>query len=418
MQSQLNEPENEVWPQIAPLLDKAIAGLGEKDRHAIVLRFFQDKSLNEVGAVMGASEEAAKKRVARALEKLRAYFSRFGVNSTAETIAGAISANSIIVAPATLAKTATAVALAKGTTASASTMALTKGALNVMAWAHVQTAAVIGTVVLLAAGTTALIAQNEHQARATINVPHSSLTFAGYGSPEATMQTTLWAIGQLNGKALLDGVSADCQEDFHEYLAQNKPGMSVDAFLLQKWTPPKGGFSDMRLEKREALSTNQVLVQYYIRAGSESTSGWLKFKKFGDDWKIDDFDPKGSNGRTGLDHSNAQYGGIAIALDLDPGSGYARIAQVLPSLALPQTNLVSGLIVLQTNLVTGLILQKVNGTSTAGKGLGECIFLTRGRVGTDVVLELYDPERKQTNIVELTRTHFTRADFIALERLK
>jgi hypothetical protein len=349
----------------------------------------------------------AKKRVTRALEKLRAYFSRRGVNSTAETIAGAISANSIMVAPAMLAKTATTVALAKGATASASTLTLTRGMLKVIAWTHAQTAAVVGAVVLLAAGTTALVVQQEHQAKLAMGSPKSSWAFAGYGSPEATLQTTLWAIGLLNGKVVLDGLSTDCQEDFREYLAQNNPGMSVDAFLLQKWTPPKGGFSDMRLEKEDVLSANQVLVQYSIRAGSDSKSGWLKFKKFGDDWKIDDFDPKGPNGRTGLDHANAQYGGIAIVLDLDPGSGQPRIAQVLPSLALSQTN-----------LAPGLLLQKVNGISTAGKGLGECIFLTRGRVGTDVVLELYDPERKQTNIVELTRTHFTRADVTALGRVK
>ena len=44
MQSLLNEPEPNVWPEIAPLLDAAMAGLGEKDRNAVVLRFFENKS--------------------------------------------------------------------------------------------------------------------------------------------------------------------------------------------------------------------------------------------------------------------------------------------------------------------------------------------------------------------------------------
>ena len=48
MQSLLNEPEPNVWPQIAPLLDAAMARLGEKDRNAVVLRFFENKSLGEV----------------------------------------------------------------------------------------------------------------------------------------------------------------------------------------------------------------------------------------------------------------------------------------------------------------------------------------------------------------------------------
>src|ERR1017187_5387428 len=58
MQSILNEPETEVWPKIAPLLDSAVAGLREKDRQAIVLRFYEGRNLREVGLVLGASEDS------------------------------------------------------------------------------------------------------------------------------------------------------------------------------------------------------------------------------------------------------------------------------------------------------------------------------------------------------------------------
>jgi len=87
MQSLLNEPEPDVWPQIAPLLDAAMTGLGEKDRNAIVLRFFENKSLGEVGSALGASEDAAKMRVNRALEKLRKFFSKRGIVLSAPLIA-------------------------------------------------------------------------------------------------------------------------------------------------------------------------------------------------------------------------------------------------------------------------------------------------------------------------------------------
>jgi len=156
MQSMSDQPENEMWVQIAPLLDQAIASLNEKDRHAVVLRFFQDKSLNEVGAALGASEEAAKKRVNRALEKLRKFFSKRGVDSTTEIIAGAISANSVQAAPAVLAKTVTAVAI-KGAAASASTLTLIKGALKIMAWTKAKTAVVVGVAAILAAGTITIV---------------------------------------------------------------------------------------------------------------------------------------------------------------------------------------------------------------------------------------------------------------------
>ncbi len=89
MQSTLEEPsENLAWKQIAPLLDDALGKLGEHDRNAIVLRFFENKNLREVGLALGASEDAAKMRVNRALEKLRKIFGKRGVKFSATAIAG------------------------------------------------------------------------------------------------------------------------------------------------------------------------------------------------------------------------------------------------------------------------------------------------------------------------------------------
>src|SRR5215469_9382846 len=127
MQSYPNEPE--IWPQIVPLLEDAMGRLNEKDRNAVLLRFFEGKSFHEIGTACGGTENAAKKRVAYALEKLRVFFAKRGVQSTTAAIAGAISANSRQVAPAGLAKTISAAAVAKGATASATTLTLAKGAL-------------------------------------------------------------------------------------------------------------------------------------------------------------------------------------------------------------------------------------------------------------------------------------------------
>jgi RNA polymerase sigma factor (sigma-70 family) len=152
MQSILNESETEVWPKIAPLLDDAVAGLREKDRRAIVLRFYEGRNLREVGMALGASESAAEKRVSRALEKLRRFFTKRGVSSTTAIIAGAISANSVQSAPVALAKSVTAVAIAKGAAASVSTFALVKGTLKIMIYAKLKLVAGIGAAVLLAGG--------------------------------------------------------------------------------------------------------------------------------------------------------------------------------------------------------------------------------------------------------------------------
>ncbi|HEV7924195.1 MAG TPA: sigma-70 family RNA polymerase sigma factor [Verrucomicrobiae bacterium] len=149
--SQQNSSEAD-WRQIAPLLDGALDQLGQKDHDAVVLRFFEGRNFREVGAALGASEDAAKMRVNRALEKLRKFLGKRGVSSTAAIIAGSISANSVQAAPAALAKSVTVVAVAKGAAASGSTLTALKGALKLMAWTKAKSAAVIGATILLATG--------------------------------------------------------------------------------------------------------------------------------------------------------------------------------------------------------------------------------------------------------------------------
>jgi RNA polymerase sigma factor (sigma-70 family) len=142
----------EIWRQITPLLDGAMEQLGRKDHDALVLRFFENKNFAEVGMALGASEDAAKMRVGRALEKLRKLFTKRGIDSTTAVIAEQISANSVQAAPVALAKAVTAVAIAKGATASASTLTLIKGALKIMAWTNAKTAIVAGVGALFIVG--------------------------------------------------------------------------------------------------------------------------------------------------------------------------------------------------------------------------------------------------------------------------
>ncbi len=137
------------WEQMAPLLDDALASLAESDRRAILLRFFENKALADVGGALNTSEDSARKRVTRALEKLRKYFSRRGVASTSEMIAGGISTHSVHTAPPHLALAIAATAV-KGSTVAASTLTLVKGTLNIMAWIKTKLAIVIGASTILA----------------------------------------------------------------------------------------------------------------------------------------------------------------------------------------------------------------------------------------------------------------------------
>jgi len=166
MQSTLQESNDvSVWNQLAPLLDEAMSRLGKRDRDAVVLRFLKEKNLGEVAAALKLTEAAAQSRVHRALGKLHRYFSKRGIDSTTAIIAGAISTNSVQAAPVGLAKSVTAVAVAKGATASVSTLTLIKGALKIMAWTKLKTTIVAGVAVLLAGATTTVAVKALNAAR-------------------------------------------------------------------------------------------------------------------------------------------------------------------------------------------------------------------------------------------------------------
>jgi uncharacterized protein (TIGR03435 family) len=165
MQSEIDNRTDSIWTQLSPLLDEAMLRLRSKDRDALMLRFFEGRSLHEVGLALGASDEAAKKRVNRSLEKLRIFFANRGVNSTTGAIAETIAVHSIQAAPVALAKSATAVALGKVATTSASNLTLIKGALKLMALSKAKSAAVAGAALLLAGGGTAVFIASHNDAR-------------------------------------------------------------------------------------------------------------------------------------------------------------------------------------------------------------------------------------------------------------
>ncbi|HEX3856583.1 MAG TPA: hypothetical protein VHY30_04715 [Verrucomicrobiae bacterium] len=96
------------------------------------------------------------------MEKLRSHFSKRGVTLTAAILAGTVSANSIQAAPVTLAKTVTAVAIAKGAAASGSTLTIIKGASKIMAWTKAKTAVATGVVIALTAISTVSIIDYIH----------------------------------------------------------------------------------------------------------------------------------------------------------------------------------------------------------------------------------------------------------------
>lgn len=94
--------EEPAWRQIAPHIDEALAELPVQDRDALLLRYFERIPAREIGQRFGIGEEAAQKRVARALERLRGIFLARGLAVPSSTLAGAIVANAVQPAPAAL----------------------------------------------------------------------------------------------------------------------------------------------------------------------------------------------------------------------------------------------------------------------------------------------------------------------------
>ncbi len=98
----LTETES-AWQQIAPLLDEALVSLNEADRNALTLRFFEEKSFKEIAALTRTSEDAAQKRVSRALDRLRNRFAKRGVLLGSAVVSAAIAAQGVQAAPGHLA---------------------------------------------------------------------------------------------------------------------------------------------------------------------------------------------------------------------------------------------------------------------------------------------------------------------------
>lgn len=116
------QPVSSDWSLIEGLLDEGMETLEETDRSAIVLRYFENKSLREVGATLGTSDDAAQKRVSRAVERLREFFAKHGVALGASGLVVIISANAVQAAPVGLAAAISSAALAGTTIATTATI--------------------------------------------------------------------------------------------------------------------------------------------------------------------------------------------------------------------------------------------------------------------------------------------------------
>ena len=122
----LQDSPDSLWQQMAPLLDETIDGLEAPDRQAIMLRFFERRDFRSVGAALGISDDAAQKRVTRAVEKLRELLASRGVTLTLALLSSFMAGRAVSAAPAGLALEVAKAALAGAASATGITLALAK----------------------------------------------------------------------------------------------------------------------------------------------------------------------------------------------------------------------------------------------------------------------------------------------------
>ena len=272
-------PDPETWAQVAPLLDKAMAELGEKDHDAIVLRYFEGRSFGEVARAMDISEDAAKKRVSRALDRLRVFFQRAGIPLSTGSIAGAVAAHPVQAVPAGLVASVTAAAV-KGFAVKASTTEIIENTLKIMAWTQLKTTVVVTAVVLITGS--AFIAIHRPKA----SKPASPFAFAGYATPEASIRSMLWGASTGDIEKFLAGFTLEERAKFRSTVLAGK---SADR-ISQQGKAMAQAMVGYKIVGKDVVSDDEIHVEISAppaEAGLKQGKTTVVLKRVAGEWKRD-----------------------------------------------------------------------------------------------------------------------------------
>jgi RNA polymerase sigma factor (sigma-70 family) len=363
------------WEQIAPHLDAALGELTEPERDAVMLRYFQRQTARDMAQTLGISDEAAQKRVSRAVDRLREFLTKRGVTVGASGLAVVISANAVQAAPVGLALTITTAATLAGTTlATTATVTATKA----IAMTALQKTVVTATIAVLAgvgiyqfrqaaflrdqvqmyqqqqaplttqlqelqserdAATNRLaelhaenlrlksnsreqellklrgeigllrqqnlelkqpmqvlaVAPNQAHLRHSTNiVAREAWSFAGYATPEAALQSMIWAKSTGDFQTFLNSIIPEATNDvINGYHAEQSPDKAVSRLLTET-----KNLSGLQILKAVPLDEDTVLVQTTFHAqppGSDPKQDTLQmvFKNVNGEWKyFNEYVPK------------------------------------------------------------------------------------------------------------------------------
>jgi hypothetical protein len=290
------------WSQIEPLLDDAMHALDDIDRTAILLRFFENKSLREVGESLGTTDDTARKRVNRAVECLREFLTKRGVTVGASGLVVVISANAVQAAPVGLAVTISTAAMA-GTAIVATATAAT---IKTIAMTTLQKVLITATIIAVGV-TTPLVIQHQSKLRQenarTLSAqsqqaaaipaiaasenefPRESWAFKGYASPEFALVSLVSAAVNSDVEGFLKSLSPDQQSRVR--LRWQRQGLESDEEFRNAISNQFGPIKMIRILNKETLSENEVILRLQME-GEKGGSGRVgkQVQRIGNEWKV------------------------------------------------------------------------------------------------------------------------------------
>jgi RNA polymerase sigma factor (sigma-70 family) len=204
------------WAELSTVLDQAIAKLPAVDRSAIVLRYLQGQSHEQVGSDLGLSADSARKRVDRAVVKLRKLIGRLAPGVTLPAVTGLMSAHAMQQAPAHLLSSVSKICATASAGATAGTPAalIAKGAWNMIIWTNIKaTASVVAVVTVLTAGAmTAMLMKDGGGALAQAATAPAPTTVPAANEPK-TPRAALELIAKAIREGQVDLLKAHIQAD-------------------------------------------------------------------------------------------------------------------------------------------------------------------------------------------------------------
>jgi len=224
------------WKEIAPVLDEAMEKLGQKDRDAILLRFFQGKNLKEVGMDQKISEEAAKKRVSRGMEKLRLFLQQRGVKISTIALGTTLGAHGAEAAPTEMISVAQAAFVATG--AKSVGGGLAADVLTAWKWARIKLAALVGAVGVALIGTVSLT-----------SLTHDMVEKGNSKSTVAMEQNGGGIV--LSSEQSLSATNAPAETAFVVHVVEAETGKPISGAKIRAsiWTSP--------VDERDGLTTDE-----------------------------------------------------------------------------------------------------------------------------------------------------------------